>query len=107
MPDSKEIHKTLRPPRRINPPWSQRVAVPVSSLAEKLCLQSHENRCIDTDEIRATDNRLRNMLRQSYPTTRDNRNLIPQSFLHELLVDLFQRGRDVLRILGVILTMIV
>src|SRR5207249_12273225 len=107
MPDTKQVHKTLRTPCRVNPSRPQLVAVPISSLAEKLRLQSNENRCINPDEIRAAYDRLRNVLREGYPTTRDNRHLVPESLFHELLVDLFQRGRDVLRILRVILTMII
>src|SRR2546428_4384959 len=82
MPNTKQVHKTLRTPRRINPPRPQLVPVPISSLAEKLRLQSHENSCINPDKIRAADDRLRHMLRQRYPTTRDNRNLVSESFSH-------------------------
>src|SRR2546426_10534782 len=107
MPNTKEIHKTLRSPRRINPPRPQLVATPVPSLAEKLRLQSHENRRVNADKIRPANNRLRNMLRQGYPATRDDSDLVPQSFLHELLVDLFQRSRDMPGFLRVIMTVII
>src|SRR5713226_3746101 len=107
MPNTEEIHKTLRAPRRINPSRPQLVASPVPSLAEKLRLQSHENRCVNPDKIRAAYDRLRNMLRQRYPTARDDRDLVSQSLFHQLLVDLFQRGGDVLRLFGVVLTMII
>src|SRR5207249_8573026 len=107
MPNTEEIHKTLRTPCRIDSPRPQLVAGPVPGLAKKFRLQSHENRCLNSDKIRAADNRLWNMLRQGYSTARDDRDLIPQSLLHQLLVDLFQRGGDVPRVLGVILIMII
>src|SRR5207249_11821289 len=82
MPSSKEIHETLRTPSRINSARPQLVAVPVSSLAKKLRLQSNENRRINADKIRPTNNRLRNMLCEGYTTTLDDCDLVPESFFH-------------------------
>src|SRR6266704_2435614 len=47
------------------------------------------------------------MLRQVNPAARDDRDLVPEPFFHQLLVDYLQRCRDVLWLLGVVLSMII
>src|SRR5437016_10598314 len=94
MPDTDEVHQTLRSPLRVDPPRPQMTVRPVACLAFELGLQRHQYCRIYRDQVCTTNDCLGNMLGKSDTATGDDRNLVSKPLSDKLLMHIFQRCRD-------------
>src|SRR5712692_8871401 len=92
MPDTDEVDQALRSPRGIDLPRPHLTIGSTPSLSLKLSLQGHQDRCIYSDQVSATKDGLRHVLRQSDSTACDDRNLVSQSLPHQLLMHFLERS---------------